>query len=424
MAPFDIKPLERFVAPGKNATIKKPHEIAHFSFDAEHQLLPFSTDSLRYYYPPFFPAANGEVTKDSINLSHGFDSFQQLDDGPDEHLDALLDTIMEMEKRDGKRCHSDVVTWRGMMTKVRFPQPDRGKRPRSQTDLILPKIVTAPFDTLDGFEMNATLFQHAQLFTRYIEENHDYKLEDKQRQFAQKTKPGMPSQQLMSYWGYKFESLSLLPVPWAEASRDLVENREADIVNNHAQYCSVVRTRIGSTSVVLGGEVDAVLGAKPDDSETPPRWVELKTTLQPIDNKPRANYERKLLKFWAQSFLLGVPKIVVGFRTPNGLLVNLTELETKNIPMKVRQGLQTWDGNTCINFSAAFLDFLKQHIVGEGVWRIQRSAKSDVIEVFKIRERGTGEILKAEFKKWKEELLVKEELLAKEVAEMLGRPKT
>jgi hypothetical protein len=57
--------------------------------------------------------------------------------------------------------------------------------------------------------------------------------------------------------GYKFETLSTLPSPWAETSREFIENRENEIVNNKAQYCSVVRTGIGKTVMCLGGEVDA-----------------------------------------------------------------------------------------------------------------------------------------------------------------------
>lgn len=57
--------------------------------------------------------------------------------------------------------------------------------------------------------------------------------------------------------GYKFETLSTLPAPWAETSRDFIENRQNEIVNNKAQYCTVVRTGIGSTTLCLGGEVDA-----------------------------------------------------------------------------------------------------------------------------------------------------------------------
>lgn len=61
----------------------------------------------------------------------------------------------------------------------------------------------------------------------------------------------------MSFWGYKFETLCLLPNPWASTPRDFIENRENEIVNNHAQYCSVVRTGIGKNVIIIGGEVDA-----------------------------------------------------------------------------------------------------------------------------------------------------------------------
>lgn len=69
------------------------------------------------------------------------------------------------------------------------------------------------------------------------------------------------------------------------------------------------------------------------------------------------NFESKLLKFWAQSFLLGVPKIIVGFRSRDGLLLKTQELETSAIPDTVkRRGRARWDGNLAINFASAFLD--------------------------------------------------------------------
>jgi RAT1-interacting protein len=74
-------------------------------------------------------------------------------------------------------------------------------------------------------------------------------------------------------------------------------------------------------------------------------------------------YERKLQKFWIQSFLLGVPRIIVGFRTERGILDHIEEMETKNIPGLVkRHGKATWDGNTCINFTAVFLECRYPHL--------------------------------------------------------------
>lgn len=65
--------------------------------------------SIRYYYPPGLGA----------DLSKGFDTFEKFDDTRDDHLDSLLKTIIAHEEKIGKRVEADVITWRGMMTKVR-----------------------------------------------------------------------------------------------------------------------------------------------------------------------------------------------------------------------------------------------------------------------------------------------------------------
>ncbi|KAL9601856.1 MAG: hypothetical protein Q9219_002208 [cf. Caloplaca sp. 3 TL-2023] len=328
----------------------------------------------------------------------------RLDDTVDDHLDSLLKTIIDLERRTASRCQADIITWRGMMT----------------------KIVAAPFDMFNRFEMKATRFQG----TIFIEEDHAQKLASRQAQHNQPPQPGTASQDLMSYWGmpcysprpgdllyshsdttqlpppgYKFETLSLLPVPWAEASRDYIEGREDMIVNNNAQYCSVVKTGIGTSKLILGGEVDAIWDIKPPDLSHPINWVELKTAATPNSDRDLLKYERKLLKFWIQSFLLGVPRIIVGFRSREGVLQSLKELETARIPGMVKhKGKGNWDGNVCINFAAEWLEWLRATIAEDGgVWRIRKREKGPVIEVSKIEESGHGDILSREFVEWRQE---------------------
>ena len=174
--------------------------------------------------------------------------------------------------------------------------------------------------------------------------------------------------------GYKFEKLAVLSKTWDESTREEIEGRQNEVVNNAAQYCSVVRTGIGNVRMILGGEVDAsmcalvlvairhtnsvlVWDSKPSRKESPINWVELKTSAQIRNERDMIKYERKLLKFWAQSFLLGVPKIIVGFRDENGICHSLEELDTASIPGKVLNvGRRSWDGNVCINFTGAFLE--------------------------------------------------------------------
>lgn len=113
-----------------------------------------------------------------------------------------------------------------------------------------------------------------------------------------------------------------------------------------------------------------------------------------------AAFERKLLKFWLQSFLLGVPKIIVGFRDHQGTLVRVEDLETAKIPSMVKKR-GGWDGNVAVNFGAGLLEYLRKTITTEGVWRIRRREKSPILEVFRIEETGHGDILSDDFINWR-----------------------
>lgn len=64
---------------------------------------------MRWYYNPSLGA----------DLSKGFETFIKHDDTVDEHLDSLLKTIKDHEQQAGKKIDAQVVTWRGIITKVR-----------------------------------------------------------------------------------------------------------------------------------------------------------------------------------------------------------------------------------------------------------------------------------------------------------------
>ncbi|KAK3639946.1 decapping endonuclease targeting mRNA [Elasticomyces elasticus] len=387
---FDLTHLERFA--GSSTSIRRPRECTYFSYDDNHVLKPLSTESLACYYPPIFGAPGAQEVRP--DLSAGFKTFRQRDDSIDEHLDGLLDTLQAHEEsllekaRDGEgelvdvRVKADVITWRGMMT----------------------KILTVAFDDFSDFEMNATSFQG----TIFVEERHAYKAAQQRTQNAQQPRRGEASQEMMQYWGYKFEAISVIPKQWAEMTREEIESREVQTVSNHVQYCSIVRTGFGTTSLVVAGEVDCVMSEKPENPDQPIPWVELKTSAEPGNlSNPReaVKYERKLMRYWAQSFLLGVPKIMVGYRTQDGFLTRIAELETQRIPAQVKRGQHTWDGNICINLTSAFLEFLRRTIGDEeGVWRIRRRRNGRVIEMTKTEAGGTGNVLKECFKRHRETL--------------------
>jgi RAT1-interacting protein len=104
---FPIQPLNRFQ--GASASIKRPREVAHFSFDNNHKYV-FDDSGINYYVPPPL----------GVDLKEGFETFKHYEDKVDAHLDAMLKALVDKEKKDGEgaRAKADFMTWRGMMTKV------------------------------------------------------------------------------------------------------------------------------------------------------------------------------------------------------------------------------------------------------------------------------------------------------------------
>uniref|UniRef100_A0A8C0JGP5 Decapping nuclease n=1 Tax=Chelonoidis abingdonii TaxID=106734 RepID=A0A8C0JGP5_CHEAB len=136
------------------------------------------------------------------------------------------------------------------------------------------------------------------------------------------------------------------------------------VVNTNEAFCTVVRTRLGSHSLLFAGEVDCTdpRGAWP---EPPACYVELKTCKELHSPAQRRSfYRHKLIKWWAQSFLPGVSRIVAGFRAPDGSVAALETFETMKIFQLIRGDRGCWKPAVCVNFCEAFLAFLKKENVG------------------------------------------------------------
>lgn len=141
-------------------------------------------------------------------------------------------------------------------------------------------------------------------------------------------------------------------------------------------------------------------------------YIELKTSKVHRSERDRTNFERfKLLKFWAQSFLLGIPEIIVGYRDDEGRLLEESSLATLRIPSIVRAGSGAWDGNVCLNFAGEALQFVKQTVMqhagggggggvgadedGGGVWRLRYQPGSGSLDMYRVQEGGYGFLTEA-----------------------------
>ncbi len=279
-----------------------------------------------------------------ISLAAGYpDKFIQRKHDINEHLDALVLSLGDYQKAARQQnlppITPDIVTWRGMMT----------------------KILCTPY-LKDAWAMNITLHNG----TLYIEENVEGK-QDRQ-------------DDLFTYFGYKFESLATHPLSTFERQEQSTDPPDQDTVNTNIQFCSVFKTRLGPHSLVLGAEVDCLLSDKPviNQPDRQRYYAELKTNRIITNARQYENFLKfKMLKVWAQSYLAGIPTIIFGYRDDKGMLQKVEHMLTHDIPRKARthvpssaskgeprqtQHSPLWDPALCLNFAEQLLSWIKSSV--------------------------------------------------------------
>ena len=65
------------------------------------------------------------------------------------------------------------------------------------------------------------------------------------------------------------------------------------------------------------------------------------------------------MKWWAQSYLSGVPRITCGFRDDDGICDDIQHFNTLDLPLTAQQIRNSWDSETCLCFLDNFLEFIK-----------------------------------------------------------------
>ena len=140
--------------------------------------------------------------------------------------------------------------------------------------------------------------------------------------------------------------------------------------------CSVYRTSLGAHRLLVSAEIDCE-ETQADGSRA---FVEIKTSGCMQTAQARCNFrERKLLKYWIQSYVAGVPTVVVGYRSEDGVLTvrralpslccltaqrcaqGIDRFSTLDIPTYVPSAI--WDCNQCLQFANALFTFVRVNTV-------------------------------------------------------------
>ncbi|XP_029657264.1 decapping and exoribonuclease protein [Octopus sinensis] len=309
--------------------LRQPKEIGCFSLDLDRKI-SCDKSQLRYYIEPETP---DDVC---MNLREGYKDLIQKDESKKDLLDDILRwischrslfslSIPSSKSSDSDKQHcrtsqeklnTDFISWRGCLT----------------------RLMCTPYENRDGWLLAVTRFNDTFFLCEF---NTEEKIEleanctDRQRE--------------MCYWGVKFEQY--LTSATKESKPDTT-----GIVNNCEAFCSVVRTRLKSHSLVFAGEVDCIC---PQQKE----YIELKTSREIYNKSQDDNFKRfKLIKWWGQSFLIGVPTIVCGFRDDDGIVHRLQKYHINMLPNLAKDLPNSWYPKVCINFLDQFLNFIKETV--------------------------------------------------------------
>ena len=142
------------------------------------------------------------------------------------------------------------------------------------------------------------------------------------------------AQRLMSYFGYRFEALCT----GHDATKAIDANDE---------YVGLFNCKLGDHRLAVAAEIDCV-----DETGG---YVELKTNKLLASKRLVGTFERfKMFKFWVQSYLVGTPRVVVGFRDEDELR-KVQAFDTLELP-----GLAaSWRPQACLGFADAVLTWLR-----------------------------------------------------------------
>lgn len=173
-----------------------------------------------------------------------------------------------------------------------------------------------------------------------------------------------------TYWGYSFEQV-------ATTDPNEGESEDSRIVDANVEYCAVIRTKLGAHRIIMGAEMDCYDNSSRDGKKY---YVELKTSRE-LDARSVQHFERvKLLKFWIQSFLAGVPRIVIGFRNDSGKLLRTQALSTREITQKVK-AKNYWQGGVCLAFADEVLCWLYGTVKENQDYVLQFTPQSNRLEL-------------------------------------------
>ncbi|XP_055948080.1 decapping and exoribonuclease protein-like [Argiope bruennichi] len=308
---------------GRFPPFRKPSEIGYFSLDGERE---YHDDNrqLKYIILP------RNLKNVHMDLNVGYEDAVRKDFGKKEKIDTILTWILyhqeEVKKYfyvpNSNKPKIDFVCFRGLLT----------------------TIGATIYENKEDWLICATKFRSVIYLCAFDTDQNVLRRET-----------ATERDKLMSSWGYKFEQYLAVDSPSSKPNPSIP-------VNEKEEYCIVLKGRFNNHTLLYSAEVDGKDTSNNIHADRDPQstqcYTELKTSRIITAQRQHINFCRyKLLKWWLQSFLVGIPKIICGFRDDQGIVRNLEVFPVAEIP---RIAQNHWTPASTLNFCSEFMDYVKK----------------------------------------------------------------
>ncbi|XP_054713116.1 decapping and exoribonuclease protein-like isoform X2 [Uloborus diversus] len=298
----------------------KPREIGFFSIDSSRQLLE-NKSQMKYLV---FPLKMRDLEID-LNVNCKLDVFHYYNT-----IEKMYQTLKWLSRNQKKlqtlSKKTDFVTVRGALVKIMCTPYLKG--------CIRPQ-----------WEICATRYEGVIYFCA-IDSDED----------IEENKNATPKQLMFQSWGYKFEQ-------YMTTSEIGSKPDVSSTTHQLEEFCIMLENIFNEHTLIYKAEVDAVIPYRypgPGSGDTS-CYTELKTSrTRTRISAEMYFYRNKLLNWWTQSYLAGIPEVICGMRDDLGIVNSLEVIRISNMP-NLAQGF--WSPDVCLHFCDYFLNYLKKTVI-------------------------------------------------------------
>ena len=206
---------------------------------------------------------------------------------------------------------------------------------------LLAKIMCSVHENSEGWLMGATNYRETIYLCEYKPNRQKLYTDEKRRNVA---------------WRHKFEQYMTAARPHGRPCPQASAN-ETEVTYE------VARTQFNKHhSIILAARVTATDGrltaGNPEVRDLPGRFVELRTTRRVDNQSQQLSLFRKMSSWWCKAHLLGVPRVICGYRDDKGIVESVRSYKLQTLE---ELGRPVWKSADAVNFLSSFLQFVQEN---------------------------------------------------------------